>query len=335
MNSKSKATATRSRSPGREAPKRRRRIDWQVLASEKATAPVWSAGPPPSELNALLAAFSELCEYETNDALLKHAVELALGTIGLVRAGIYLYDEPADLMLGIWGTSIEGEVIDEHHAMFTLGEHGRRVFDRAISGEASWTVIETSPLIDQRRQVTSIVGQGWVVCTPIRVADRRLGMLYNDAGLSGTPIDVHKQAQAALLCSLVGFALRARQHSNQYGNLPSTTARHPQLRKAMHRLTLDPALGGAQLVKELNISLSRLARLFKSEMGVSLVEYRNQLRLERFLSLLEQERGSLRNAARAAGFGSYAQFHRVFRALHGQTPRDYCLAHGLAVTPRD
>lgn len=310
--------------------KSRRRIDWQVLTGGATTAPVWSAGPAASEVVALLTTFSELCEYETNDALLRHAVELALGTIGLVRCGIYLYDEPADLMLGTWGTSIDGQVIDEHHSMFTLGEDGRRVFERAITGEAAWTVIENSPLIDQRGQIATVVGRGWVVCTPIRVADRCLGMLYNDPGSSDAPIDPLKQAQAGLLCALVGVALRARQHSNQYGNLPQTSARHPVLRRAVHRLMLDPSVGGATLSKELEVSLSHLARLFKSELGVSLVDYRNQLRMDRFLELLERGSSSLIDVARAAGFGSYAQFHRVFRAHHGQTPRQYCTARGLS-----
>lgn len=306
--------------------KPRQRIDWSVItggAAENAAAPVWGSGPATSHLIGLMNSFSELCENETTDAMLRQAVELLLQTVRLIRAGIYLYDEPAALMLGTWGTDVEGRIIDERHAMFSLGEAGRRVFDRAISGEAAWTVINNCPLIDQREQVTRVVGRGWVVCTPIRVGKRCLGMLYNDAGISGAPIDLEKQAQAAILCSLVGVALRARRHSNQYNNLPSTTAQHPTLRKAVHKLMVDPSLGGERLVEGLSISLSRLARLFKSEMGVSLVDYRNQLRMERLLSLVEEGSMSLLQAALAAGFGSYSQFHRVFREQHGKTPREY------------
>jgi len=39
--------------------------------------------------------------------------------------------------------------------------------------------------------------------------------------------------------------------------------------------------------------------------------------------LLDRGRTNLLEAALAAGFGSYAQFHRVFRALRHVTPRDY------------
>ena len=77
------------------------------------------------------------------------------------------------------------------------------------------------------------------------------------------------------------------------------------------------------MAKTLGISLSRLARLFKTEMGLSLVDYRNQLRLDRFLSLVDSGGSNLLEAAYTAGFGSYSQFHRVFRALRGASPREY------------
>ena len=40
----------------------------------------------------------------------------------------------------------------------------------------------------------------------------------------------------------------------------------------------------------------------------------------------------MHDAARAAGFGSYAQFHRVFQALRGTTPRAY-LGRGAEPPP--
>ncbi|HXU64750.1 MAG TPA: helix-turn-helix domain-containing protein, partial [Polyangia bacterium] len=51
--------------------------------------------------------------------------------------------------------------------------------------------------------------------------------------------------------------------------------------------------------------------------------YRNRLRLDRFWLLVDGGRPSLLEAALAAGFGSYAQFHRVFRAQRHVTPREY------------
>jgi AraC-like DNA-binding protein len=73
----------------------------------------------------------------------------------------------------------------------------------------------------------------------------------------------------------------------------------------------------------LNISLSRLARVFKTLKGTSLVEYRNGLRLERFVAMMDRGCTNLLEAAMDSGFGSYAQFHRVFRARLHTTPREY------------
>ena len=71
-------------------------------------------------------------------------------------------------------------------------------------------------------------------------------------------------------------------------------------------------------------------RLFKAEVGSSLVDYRNQLRIERFQALVEAGEDNLHEVARAAGFGSYAQFHRVFRAAFGTAPRNYLRAGASA-----
>jgi len=54
-----------------------------------------------------------------------------------------------------------------------------------------------------------------------------------------------------------------------------------------------------------------------------MVEYKNRVRLNRFTALVDKGRRNLLEAALAAGFGSYAQFHRVFRALRHVTPREY------------
>lgn len=312
----------------------RRRIDWSVLPTEGTASPTWTDRPAPSDLVTLIHRFTALDELPTADQALRRAVELCLDPIGLVRAGIYLYDEPADLMLGAWGTNLDGELIDEHHVMFELGADGGRAFTRSIAGEAHWTVIADCPLVDLRDQTSQVVGCGWVVSTPVRFGARRLGMLFNDPGRTETAIDPQRQALAALLCAQVGVTLRHRQHSNQFAHLPGVTARHPTLRRAVHRLTRDPALGGDELARDLGISVSHLARLFKSELGLSLVDYRNQLRLERFAALTETGCTNLLDASLAAGFGSYAQFHRVFSALRGQSPRAYLAARGIRLSRR-
>jgi transcriptional regulator GlxA family with amidase domain len=64
--------------------------------------------------------------------------------------------------------------------------------------------------------------------------------------------------------------------------------------------------------------------LFAQHTGVTIVEFRNRQRIERFLALYGSgHRHDLLSAALAAGFGSYAQFHRVFRRIMGCSPAEY------------
>ena len=300
---------------------RRRRIDWSLIAHKDAPVPAWGDNRAPSDEVELLLSFGDLLTLNDRNALLKRSVELALHAVGLVRAGLFLYDEELDLMLGSWGTDLRRRVVDEHHVMFQLGQPGRRVFQRAISGEAHWTVVEDCPILVNTPVETKVVGHGWLVCTPIRSANTALGMLYNDAGLTRAAIDPERQARAAVLCTLLGLRLEALVGPGKAAF--GTSRKHPAVAASLRMLKDDPTLGGAEIAKKLGVSLSRFARMFKSDMGRSLVDYRNQLRLDRFLGLVDKGGTNLLEAALAAGFGSYSQFHRVFRTMRGTTPRAY------------
>jgi AraC-like DNA-binding protein len=302
----------------------RRRIDWpQLLGPEAEADPVWTKAPARSETVGLVRSFAPLFRARHPDDLAKRAVELVLEVVGLVRAGIYFYDDRLDLMVGTWGTDLRRAVTDEHYAMFRPGEQGRAAFARAISGEALWTVVENCPIILNAATSTRVIGRGWAVCTPICASGRTLGAMYNDAGLTRARVDRRKQESAALLCGLVGMLLAEMPRSRGRSFVSGSAAPHPAVTKAVRMLAEDPSSSGADLSALLQVSPGRFARVFKNEMGVSLVQYRNQLRLERFVKIMDGGGHSMMDAARAAGFGSYAQFHRVFQALRGTTPRAY------------
>lgn len=93
---------------------------------------------------------------------------------------------------------------------------------------------------------------------------------------------------------------------------------------------LDLMLGGeldqslASLAREAGLSPSALCRLFKTQTGFTLIEYRNRLKVEHFVAVYaDGRRYTLSEAAGRAGFGSYAQFYRVFTGVTGMTPREY------------
>jgi len=301
----------------------RRRIDWEEIAEPGAADPTWRKAPARSEMVGRLRDFGPLFRARHPDDLAKRCVELALRVVGLVRAGLYFYDDRLDLMVGTWGTDLRRAVIDEHYAMFRPGDRGLWSFERAISGDALWTVIDDCPLIVNGATSTRVVGRGWAVCTPVVAAGTTLGALYNDPGLTRARVDARKQESAALLCALTGMLLAEMPRARSRSFVSGLAAPHPAVTKAARLLADDPSLSGGDLAARLQVSPGRFARVFKSEMGVSLVRYRNQLRIERFVKIMDAGRSNMHDAARAAGFGSYAQFHRVFQALRGRTPRAY------------
>ena len=142
-------------------------------------------------------------------------------------------------------------------------------------------------------------------------------------------VDPAAQDRLALLASFLGVLLDQAPRSRNASSM-LTSPVHPTVVGTLRLLAKDPSLVGKELASELG--LSRLARVFKEQMGMSLVEYRNRLRLERFDVLLDEGGDNLLEAALAAGFGSYSQFHRVFRAMRGVTPKRYIRT--LALPPR-
>jgi len=97
---------------------------------------------------------------------------------------------------------------------------------------------------------------------------------------------------------------------------------HPAVEAVAQMLRADPDAGNlATLARAASLSPSHLSRIFKQLTGLSIGRFRNQQRLERFLHLYGRgRRTTALAAALEAGFGSYAQFHRVFREQTGRTP---------------
>ena len=100
---------------------------------------------------------------------------------------------------------------------------------------------------------------------------------------------------------------------------------HPAVEKAAHLIRDDTAaLNLNELARRAGLSPARLSRLFKQQTGVALVDFRNRQRIERFLGLYGiGQRLTMLDAALEAGFGSYPQFHRVFKRVLGCSPGSY------------
>jgi AraC-like DNA-binding protein len=302
----------------------RRRVDWPIILGPLTPAPTLLERSAGGGLTSLLSTFDEVVAAGDADAVVRRAVELARTRLGLDRVGIFLLAPRRQRMLGTWGTDLQREMVDERAIMYDVNDTDREAFRRAESEGRHYTVFDNCPIVEHHGGRTRIAGIGWVACTPIPSPRGPLGMLFNDTGLSGERVDDDRQAHVALLCSLLGTVLDPAPEFRAISvSLASDERRaHPLVTAAIEMLSKDPSLGGKEVASQLDISLSRLARVFKVEMGMSLVAYRNRLRLDRFMTLVDRGDSNLLEAALAAGFGSYAQFHRVFRALRRKTPRE-------------
>ncbi len=100
---------------------------------------------------------------------------------------------------------------------------------------------------------------------------------------------------------------------------------HPAVEKAAHLLRQESEpLSVEAIAQVVGLSVSHLSHLFRDQTGMTLPQFRNRQRLDRFLRLYGQGRRiSMLEAAHLAGFGSYPQFHRVFKQLMGVAPAGY------------
>ena len=182
-------------------------------------------------------------------------------------------------MLGTWGMDPSGAVVDEHKIVSVLCASDREALRRFENGTEHFTVFENCPRVAK---------------TVIRSSQSALGMMFNDAGAPGDAVDEPKQAQLAVLCSMLGTMLDPVRGWRVRCSVPPGSSPSQRLVAAtVEMLDRDPALGTKAMATELHISESRLAAVFKALMGISLVDYRNVLRLDRFEALLDGGPASL------------------------------------------
>ena len=130
------------------------------------------------------------------------------------------------------------------------------------------------------------------------------------------PLDCHELGLAWWLAS----AWNAYEH----GDSQDAGSLHSAVSRAMALLREDPSKNLKTLARETRISPSQLSRLFKRQAGISITDFRNSLRLDAFVARCDGGRASAMFAlAREAGFGSYAQFSRVFRRQMGCSPETH------------
>ena len=93
--------------------------------------------------------------------------------------------------------------------------------------------------------------------------------------------------------------------------------------RALVAMAVDRPLRLSTLARTLCVSPFHLSRVFKASVGVSIQQYRSQLRLRRSLELLAGGDRDVLDIAVALGYSSHSHFTRAFRASYGMVPSQY------------
>jgi AraC-like DNA-binding protein len=92
----------------------------------------------------------------------------------------------------------------------------------------------------------------------------------------------------------------------------------------------------SDVAKKIHVSTFYLCKIFKKATGLTLIEFRNRLRIESAKNLLMSQELTVSEIAYKVGFQSLAHFNRLFRRLVGRSPtgfRHYLSMEGAPPRP--
>jgi AraC-like DNA-binding protein len=216
-------------------------------------------------------------------------------------------------------------LLEPGHLLWIAPRQNRLVID-ASSDFRAWVLVFRPRLVrrvcttEASAQLRRTGGDEVLRCLLPRAEARALSALF-----TSLPVGAGRDVFNAGLGYALARAWLAHRNAPQSLQPEPSAAVHPAVRKAAWlmregRLAED----NPRLAAAVGLSAQRLSRLFKQQMGTSLVEFRNRQRIEHLLAELgDGEPHKLLALALDAGFGSYTQFGRVFRKQLGCTPAEY------------
>jgi two-component system response regulator YesN len=99
------------------------------------------------------------------------------------------------------------------------------------------------------------------------------------------------------------------------------------------RANYDKKLSLDEIARNAFLSKAYLSSIFKEEIGESLTNYVNRVRIEKSKVLLLDKEVSLIDIANLCGFEDQSYFTRVFKKMVGISPKKYRDSRGVAVQP--
>jgi AraC-like DNA-binding protein len=219
-------------------------------------------------------------------------------------------------------------------------------FDLIVSGSASYALDDKVYAIAPGGMIWMVPGQRhklirgpnlqmWVVM--FRQALLQEGWLEDLAAQPSRVISSHELIDLDRLLSQVaqdsdepaaynagvGYVVMRALRASRDRPSASLRTMHPAVTRALLIMRQD---GGASslsdLAAEAGIAAPYLSRLLVEQTGRGFVDWRNRIRLDRFMQGYAPG-ANLLNAALDAGFGSYTRFHHIFSELVGCSPSEW------------
>ena len=78
-----------------------------------------------------------------------------------------------------------------------------------------------------------------------------------------------------------------------------------------------------QIAAQMHVSKHHLCRVFKESMGITMIDYLNNIRIKNACNFLESSDKSMLEISQLCGFNSSAYFGKVFRQITGYSPLKY------------
>jgi AraC-like DNA-binding protein len=138
----------------------------------------------------------------------------------------------------------------------------------------------------------------------------------------------HPRQSNPLVDRFLTLALRAwhdRHAVTEGGAASAVSVPHPAVAHAVSLLRRPNAHLTLQGISTAcRLSATRLSRLFNEQVGLSIAQFRNHVRVQSFILTYGRGEGwNMLEAALQAGFGSYPQFFRAFRQVTGYAPGEH------------
>ncbi len=247
------------------------------------------------------------------------------------RYPTHWHDE-LELNLVLWGRveyAIDGRTIELARGSLLLLAPGQQHTLLGVSDDlAMWVSSFRRSAVRDAEEVCGVSflePRAWDVRQ--LVADSVLELSALHARLSRCDAPHQLNSRARHLLARVSRCWHARHRMHEAGSSHEHRSRLLHGAVARARVLLCEPEGAPSLSvlsRRCGLEAGRLSRLFKQQMGLSMVQFRSHFRVQRFIRQLGHgDRTTMLDAALASGFGSYAQFHRAFHQVTGYAPSEH------------